>query len=64
VGLGVVFAYKVYLVYFADIVTFSVPWQNLGIIVSIASVAAVLSTAHPAIRASRIPPAEALRYSE
>ncbi len=64
VGLGIVFAYKVYLVYFADIVTFSVPWANLGIIVGIASVAAVASTAQPAIRASRIPPAEALRYAE
>ena len=64
VGLGVVFAYKVYLVYFADIVTFSVPWASLGIIVGIASVAAVASTAQPAIRASRFPPAEALRYSE
>ncbi len=64
VGLGIVFAYKVYLVYFAGIVTFSVPWANLGIIVGIASAAAVACTAQPAIRASRIPPAEALRYSE
>ncbi len=64
VGLGIVFAYKVYLVYFADIITFSVPWANLGIIVGIASAAAVACTAQPAIRASRIPPAEALRYSE
>ncbi len=64
VGLGIVFAYKVYLVYFADIITFSVPWANLGIIVGIASVAAVACTAQPAIRASRMPPAEALRYSE
>ncbi len=64
VGLGIVFAYKVYLVYFAGIITFSVPWVNLGIIVGIASAAAVACTAQPAIRASRIPPAEALRYSE
>ncbi len=64
VGLGIVFAYKVYLVYFAGIVTFSVPWANLGMIVGIASAAAVACTAQPAIRASRIPPAEALRYSE
>ncbi len=64
VGLGIVFAYKVYLVYFADIVTFGVPWTNLAIIVAIASAAAIASTAQPAIRASRIPPAEALRYSE
>ena len=63
-GLGIVFAYKVYLVYFAGIITVSVPWVNLGIIVGIASVAAVACTAQPAIRASRIPPAEALRYSE
>lgn len=64
VGLGIVFAYKVYLVYFAGIITFSVPWVNLGLIVGIASAAAVACTAQPAIRASRIPPAEALRYSE
>ncbi len=64
VGLGIVFAYKVYLVYFAGIVTFSIPWVNLGTIVGIASVAAVACTAQPAIRASRIPPAEALRYNE
>ena len=64
VGLGIVFAYKVYLVYFADLITFSVPWVNLGIIVGIASAAAVACTAQPAIRASRMPPAEALRYSE
>ena len=64
VGLGIVFAYKVYLVYFADIVTFSVPWVNLGIVVGIASAAAIASTAQPAIRASRLPPAAALRYAE
>ncbi|HYM39010.1 MAG TPA: FtsX-like permease family protein [Thermoplasmata archaeon] len=64
VGLGIVFAYKVYLVYFAGVITFSVPWVNLGIIVGIASAAAVACTAQPAIRASRLPPAEALRYSE
>ena len=64
VGLGIVFAYKVYLVYFAGIVTFSVPWVNLSIIVAVTSLAAVACTAQPAIRASRIPPAEALRYSE
>ena len=62
--LGIVFAYKVYVVYFADIVVFSVPWDHLLAIVGLAAVAAVASTAHPAIRASRIPPAEALRYIE
>src|SRR2546426_264215 len=64
VALGIVFAYKVYLVYFADIIVFSIPWDRLLLIVGIASIAAVASTAQPAIRASRIPPAEALRYIE
>jgi putative ABC transport system permease protein len=64
VALGIVFAYKVYLVYFADIVVFSIPWDRILSIVGIASVAAIVSTAQPAIRASRIPPAEALRYIE
>ena len=64
VALGIVFAYKVYLVYFADIIVFRIPWDHLLLIVGIASVAAVASTAQPAVRASRIPPAEALRYIE
>lgn len=62
VGLGIVFAWKVYAVYFAGIVVFTVPWVNLGVIVGLASLAAIASTAQPAIRASRIPPAEALRF--
>src|SRR3989449_888773 len=64
VALGIVLAYKIYIVYFADIVVFSVPWPNLALIVGVASIAAVASAAQPAIRASRIPPAEALRYIE
>src|SRR5437867_3374444 len=64
VALGIVLSYKIYIVYFADIVVFSVPWPNLALIVGIASAAAVASAAQPAIRASRIPPAEALRYIE
>ncbi len=62
--LGIVFAYKIYIVYFADIVVFSVPWEHLLLIVGLASLAAVASTAQPAIRGSRVPPAEALRYIE
>jgi putative ABC transport system permease protein len=64
VALGIVLAYKIYIVYFADIVVFSIPWSNLLLIVGLASAASVASTAQPAIRASRIPPAEALRYIE
>ncbi len=62
--LGIVFAYKIYVVYFADIIVFSIPWAHLLAIVGITSAAAVASTAEPAIRASRIPPAKALRYIE
>jgi len=64
VALGIVLAYKIYVVYFADIVVFSVPWPNLALIIGLTAVAAVGATAQPAIRASRIPPAEALRYIE
>src|SRR5213596_3668819 len=46
VALGIVFAYKVYLVYFADIIVFRIPWDHLLLIVGIASVAAVASTAN------------------
>ena len=63
-ALGIVFAYKIWIVYFADIIVFSIPWAHLLLIVAIASIAAIASTAQPAIRASRIPPAEALRYIE
>jgi putative ABC transport system permease protein len=64
VALGIVFAYKIWAVYFAEIIVFSVPWDHLLLIVGIASLAAIVSTSQPAIRASRLPPAEALRYIE
>jgi putative ABC transport system permease protein len=64
VTLGIVFAYKIWAVYFAEIIVFSVPWDHLLLIVGIASVAAIVSASQPAIRASRLPPAEALRYIE
>lgn len=61
---GILFTYKVYLVYFADIVTFSIPWANLMLIVAVATAAALAATAAPAIQASRLPPAKALRFAE
>jgi ABC-type lipoprotein release transport system permease subunit len=39
-----------------------VPWLNLGIIFAAVFVVAVGTTLAPALRASRIRPAEALRY--
>src|SRR5438445_429414 len=41
VALGIVFAYKVYLVYFADIIVFSIAWDRLLLIVGVASTAAI-----------------------
>ena len=46
---------------YADI-TFSVPWLNLALIFGAVIVAAVLTTLASAFRATRIYPAEALRY--
>ena len=63
-ALGVILAYKVYSVFFADFATFVVPWVNLSVIAAIALGATVAATASPAVRASKIPPAEALRYIE
>ena len=42
--------------------TVVVPWANLGIIFGAVYLAALLATLAPALRASRIYPAEALRY--
>lgn len=64
VTLGVVFAWKVHAVYFADVVVFAVPWDRLAWIVGGTSAAALAGTARTAIRGSRIPPAEALRHLE
>jgi putative ABC transport system permease protein len=42
--------------------TFSVPWQELGLIVAIALLASFLGALLPAWQAGRISPAEAIRY--
>jgi putative ABC transport system permease protein len=43
---------------------YEVPWLDLAIIAAISVVATTLATLSPIVRASRIPPAEALRYIE
>ena len=63
-ALGIVLAFKVFSVFFADFATFTIPWLNLAVITAIALGATVAATASPAVRASKIPPAEALRYIE
>ena len=43
--------------------TFSIPWQELGLIVGVALLASFLGALLPAWQAGRISPAEAIRYS-
>ncbi len=62
--LGIALSYDLFLRFFADATTFSVPWVRLVLLSSLAFGGAVLSTASPAIRASRMPPAQALRSFE
>jgi putative ABC transport system permease protein len=45
-----------------DMLTFSVPWLNLALIFLVVYAVALLTTLAPAVRASRVYPAEALRY--
>jgi ABC-type antimicrobial peptide transport system permease subunit len=42
--------------------SFEVPWLTLGIIFLVVYLVALLTTLAPAVRASRVYPAEALRY--
>jgi putative ABC transport system permease protein len=62
--LGIALSYDLYLRFFAGAATFTVPWVRLLLLSSVAFAGAVLSTASPAIRASRMPPAQALRAFE
>jgi putative ABC transport system permease protein len=62
-GLGLILSYNVV----ADMgeqqdVALVVPWLNLAVIFTVVYLAALASTLLPAIRASRVYPAEALRY--
>ncbi len=64
VALGVALSYNLYLRFFANQALFVIPWERLLLLGGIAFLGAVLATASPAIRASRMPPAEALRSFE
>src|SRR2546427_542465 len=61
VALGVALSYDLYLRFFANQAAFVIPWERLLLLGGIAFLGAVLATASPAIRASRMPPAEAPR---
>ena len=62
--LGVALSYDLYLRFFADQAAFTVPWARLLLLGGAAFLGAVVATASPAVRASRMPPAEALRRFE
>ncbi|TLZ63815.1 MAG: ABC transporter permease [Methanobacteriota archaeon] len=62
--LGIALSYDLYLRFFADQTLFVVPWARLVTLGAAAFAGSVLATASPAIRASRMPPAEALRRFE
>ena len=64
VALGVLLAYQVYNTYFRELVNFAIPYAQIAGIVAAALAATLFFTAAPALRASKIPPAEALRYIE
>ncbi len=63
--LGIGVSYSVFLSAFAkEGVAFTIPVLNIVLIVSIAYMLTLLLTSYAAIKASKIPPAEALRYIE
>jgi putative ABC transport system permease protein len=62
--LGIALSYDIFLKFFTGFGSFDVPWDRLVILSAIAFIGAVVATASPAIRAARMPPAEALRSYE
>jgi len=57
-------AHRVYLKMFASDVPFLIPWLNLAFIAAIAILGTLLTSLAPARSASKIPPAEAVRYMD
>ena len=64
VGLGALLSYNLVADIADDVpgLSFSIPWLQIAIIVAIAYAFSLLTTFLPARQASRIYPAEALRY--
>lgn len=64
VALGIALSYNVWRIYFSEIAVFIIPWANVAVVMLVAFCVTLLSTSSPALKASRIPPAEALRFVE
>ena len=64
VVLGIALSYDLFLRFFEGQATFIIPWERLLLLGGISFLGSVLATASPAIRASKMPPAEALRSFE
>ena len=63
--LGIGIGWTIYTGSFKDVgASFVIPWMNLLVIAIIAYVATLIFTFYPSLKASKIPPAEALRYIE
>src|SRR5207247_10613652 len=63
-ALGIALSYDLFLLFFEGQAAFVIPWDRLVLLGGIAFLGSVLATASPAIRASKMPPAEALRSFE
>jgi putative ABC transport system permease protein len=64
IAMGVVISWKIWFLFFRDVAAFVVPWDRLVVLGAVAFAASLAATASPALRASRLPPAEALRVLE
>ncbi|MEW5937332.1 MAG: FtsX-like permease family protein, partial [Candidatus Thermoplasmatota archaeon] len=60
--LGTALSYDLYIEYFEGKTEFHVPWHNLLLLLLFSYLATLLATSSPAVSASRVHPAEALRY--
>jgi putative ABC transport system permease protein len=65
IAVGIVVSYEIFTIMVEGVdVQYKVPWLDLAWIIGITYAASLACTIVPAIRASRIPPAEALRINE
>ena len=64
VALGIALSYDLFLRFFEGQASFLIPWTRLLLLGGISFIGSVLATASPAVRAAKMPPAEALRSFE